>query len=138
MTQIKEVTIAISGQEYLQDQREKDKAIDLLSQSTSLALENSIKYENCKQENIRLNARLETSNRFLSKFLEEFESEWDNDEQCASPEIADDYIRAAKWMADYFGRRHNRIDAVTAWYHSQDSLPFNRTCRVSKQYPVNP
>lgn len=58
----------------------------------------------------------------LENFLDEFEGAWDNDEQCASPEIAQEYIDAAKYMADNFGRINNRIRAIEEWLNNY--LPY--------------
>ena len=47
--------------------------------------------------------------------LDELEGAFDSDEGFASPEIAQDYIDAAKFAADNSGRINNRIRQVEKW-----------------------
>lgn len=82
----------------------------------------SVLLEAEKQAHKKTFLKLDTAVKHLAKFLDEFEGKWDSDEQCASPEIAQDYIDAAKFMANYFGRVNNRIRHVEEW--RDNFLPF--------------
>lgn len=85
-------------------------------------LKGSVLLEAEKNAHNRTAYKLNTVVRFLNTFLSEFEGAWDNDEECASPEIAKDYLEAAKFMRDTFGRTGDRIDAIKSWYDNY--LPF--------------
>lgn len=61
-------------------------------------------------------------NHHLGRFLNEFEGAFDTDESCASTDIAEEYIEAAKYTADNFGRVNNRIRQVEEWVNNY--LPF--------------
>lgn len=78
-------------------------------------MELSILHERAKAQNTIMKG-------MLAKFLDEFEAAWDNDEQCTSPEIAQDYIDAAVFMRNH-GRINNRIRDVDHWV--KNFLPFN-------------
>lgn len=86
-------------------------------------LKGSVLLESEKAAHKKTFLKLQTLGRHLSKFLDEFEGKWDSDEQCASPEIAQDYIDAAKYMADNFQRINNRIREVEVWLN--DYVPFS-------------
>lgn len=59
----------------------------------------------------------------LRVWLSEFEARFDNNE-CASPEIAKQYIDDATHMREVYGRNDaGFISRVTHWYYSQP-LPF--------------
>lgn len=77
-----------------------------------------------KQAHKKTFLKLDTATKHLCKFLDEFEGNWDSNEDCDSPEIALDYLDAAKFMLNHFGRVHNRIDAVQEWYDNY--LPFGK------------
>ena len=81
--------------------------------------------ENAQKDNelLKLSMKMSTVAKHLSKFLDEFEGAWDSDETCASPEIAQDYIDAAKYMMNHFGTINNRIRDVEEWLNNY--LPFN-------------
>lgn len=68
-----------------------------------------------KQAHKKTALKLDTTQKLLAKFLDEFEGKWDSDEGCESEEIAFDYIDAAKWMANNFDRKGDRIKAVEEW-----------------------
>lgn len=87
-------------------------------------LKGSVLLESEKSAHKKTFLKLQTVVIHLSKFLDEFEGHWDSDEQCASPEIAQDYIDAAKFMADNFGRINNRIRDVQKWLN--EYLPFDK------------
>ena len=89
---------------------------------TSVMLKNSLLFEAEKQAHKKTFLKLDTATKHLCKFLDEFEGKWDSNEDCDSPEIALDYLDAAKFMLNHFGRVHNRIDAIQAWYDNY--LPF--------------
>lgn len=77
-------------------------------------LEASIKHQ--KSLNFERQVK-DTQSKHIQKFLDDFEAKWDNrEEECEmSPELADDYITAATYQADYFGRTNNRVDDVKHW-----------------------
>src|SRR5690606_15870758 len=81
--------------------------------------------QNAQKDNelLKMSMKMNTVAMHLSKFLDEFEGAWDSDETCASPEIAQDYIDAAKYMMNHFGRINNRIRDVEEWLNNY--LPFN-------------
>jgi hypothetical protein len=70
----------------------------------------------------KLRLQLETSNKHLSKFLDEFEGGFESDEKCSSPEIAQDYIDAATYMANVHGRKNNCVRKVQEWLDNY--LPY--------------
>lgn len=70
-----------------------------------------------------LRLQLSTSNMHLFKFLDEMEARFDNTSKFDSPEICDDYIKAADYCAKYFGRTNNRVSDAKYWYENY-SLNF--------------
>jgi hypothetical protein len=103
--------------ETIEDQnrklRELDKALD---KERSETLKNSMKYNGIR-------AQLAMSNLHLFNFLDEMEARFDNTSEFDSPEICRDYMDAAKYTAQYFGRLNNRYDQAKHWYDNY-SLPF--------------
>lgn len=89
---------------------------------TSELLKGSLLLEAEKNAHKKTHLKMATLAFHLSKFLDEFEGKWDSDEQCDSPEIAIDYLDAAIFMRNFFGRVNNRIDEVQVWYDNY--LPF--------------
>ena len=57
--------------------------------------------------------------KFLSKFLDEFEGAFDVTDHCESIEIAEDYLQAAEFMHDHYGRGVGRIREVQEWIDNQ-------------------
>lgn len=104
--------------ETIEDQnrklRELDKALDLEREQT---LKNSMKYNGIR-------AQLAMSNLHLFNFLDEMEARFDNTSAFDSPQICKDYLDAAKYTAQYFGRTNNRVTEAEHWYNNY-SLPFN-------------
>lgn len=82
--------------------------------ATNQLLNASIEFEKTKFQ-------LQTSNKHLAKFLDEFEAKFDSDEKCDSPEIAQDYIDAATYMQT-FGRTNNMVRKVQEWLDNY--LPY--------------
>ena len=107
---MKNVIIAESGEAY-------DKLIKSMDEQTKNLLELSIIYE-------RERSKTKVLVSLLSKFLQEFEGKFSSDETCDSPEIARDYLDAAIFMRDNFGRKENCIREVEAWY--SDYVPFGK------------
>lgn len=104
-------TITISPETYERLTAAVEKNIELMKQ-------------NAQKDNElhKMSMKTNTLAMHLSKFLDEFEGAWDCDERCASPEIAQDYIDAAKYMMNHFGRIENRIRAVEDWVNNY--LPY--------------
>lgn len=55
--------------------------------------------------------------------LEETEGRFERTNEFDSPAACDDYIKAAKFMAENFGRKDNMITEAKHWYDNY-SLPF--------------
>ena len=91
---------------------------------TERLLKGSVLLEAEKNAHKKTFLKLDTATKHLCKFLDEFEGKWDSNEDCDSPEIALDYLDAARFMLNHFGRVHNRIDAVQEWYDNY--LPFGK------------
>lgn len=91
---------------------------------TERLLKGSVLLEAEKSAHKKTYLKLDTACKHLCKFLDEFEGRWDSDEQCDSPEIALDYLDAARFMLNHFGRVHNRIDDIQKWYDNY--LPFGK------------
>lgn len=51
----------------------------------------------------------------LANFLNDFEARFDNDPTEISPELAQEYIEAAKHMRDTYERVNNRINDVESY-----------------------
>jgi hypothetical protein len=81
------------------------------SDKTTEALNNSIALER-RLEKMRL--QNETTLTHLSNMLAEFEQIFDDRKECASLEIAQEYIDAATW-AKRLGRKDNRIASIEEW-----------------------
>lgn len=101
--------ITVSGEDFCRDQALMRWAVRRIAE--------------LKREIVALKDRNAMTEIYLFKFLDEFEGAWDNSETCASPEIALDYLAAAKHCADKLGRKNNRIEGVQKWVNNY--LPFN-------------
>lgn len=117
LTEIKEVTITQSGEQFIKDQAIMQIALERIEDQRK-------EIDRLNSQLLTLRLKLSTSNIHLFKFLDEKEAEFDNDERFVSPEICKDYIDAALYCQNYFDRTNNRITDAMAWYNSQDSLPF--------------
>jgi len=97
------VTFAISEEEYNR----------MVNKKGSVLLEAE------QQAHKKTALKLNTVVKHLSNFLDEFEAEFDNNKKCASEKIAMDYLDAAEYMRDNFGRKHNRIRDIEEWVYDQ-------------------
>ena len=88
-----------------------DKLIEAVGQNVSLTRE----VDRLNTEALKASLKLQTLARHVSTLLDELEGAFDSDEGFASPEIAQDYIDAAKFAADNSGRINNRIRQVEKW-----------------------
>lgn len=79
-------------------------------------LHHSKKYNGIRQQ-------LSTSNMHLFIFLDEMEARFDNTSAFDSPEICKNYLDAAIYCSNYFGRVNNRINEAKYWYDNY-SLNF--------------
>lgn len=95
------------------DLRQLNKELDRINEEN---LKNSMKYNGIR-------AQLAMSNLHLFNFLDEMEARFDNTSSFDSPEICKDYMEAAKYTAQYFGRANNRYSEAKHWYDNY-SLPF--------------
>lgn len=82
---------------------------------TSVMLKNSLMYEAEKQAHKKTYLKLDTACKLMAKLCDEREAEWDSDERFASEEFAYDYVEAARFLANHFGRTNNRIRQVEEW-----------------------
>lgn len=90
-------------------------------------LRGTIEQQQMGKQIVQLESRLSTTCKLLVKFLDRTEAYFDNKssewlKENISPEDAQDYLDSAKWMADNFGRRNNRIDVIKKWF--DDYLPY--------------
>jgi hypothetical protein len=75
-----------------------------------------------------MKSQLSTSNYHLFKFLDEMEGAFDSNEKFDSPQICRDYIDAALYCLNYFGRSNNRVLQAEAWYNSLN--PWELTDKI--------
>lgn len=80
-----------------------------------------------KQAHKKTYLKLDTACKLMAKLCDEREAEWDSDERFASEEFAYDYIEAARFLANHFGRTNNRISKVQEWI---DSLPIDGKYKI--------
>ena len=95
------VTIAQSGEKFMANQN----ALEVLA-----------------KQHKRMEALALTAGMHLHNFCDRFESKWESDEQCESPEVAQEYIDAARFLEKNFSRTKNWIGSVTNWKNNY--LPF--------------
>lgn len=82
---------------------------------TSRLLKGSALLEAEKQAHKKTYLKLDTACKLMAKLCDEREAEWDSDERFASEEFAYDYIEAARFLANHFGRTNNRIRQAEEW-----------------------
>lgn len=102
--------------------RDKEELLDALTEANTdckLLRERQIQID---KDNLKKSIEFEATKksldivaRHLEKFLDEFDGAFYANDRCASCEIAQDYIDAAKYMADNFGRINNYIRQVEEW-----------------------
>ena len=90
---------------------------------TSVMLKNSLLFEAEKQAHKKTFLKLDTACKLMGKLCDEREAEWDSDERFASEEFAYDYLEAAKFLMNHYGRMNNRIRQVEEWL---TELPMDR------------
>jgi hypothetical protein len=74
-------------------------------------------------ENIKNSLLFERMKNHLSIFLCEMEERFNRTSAFESDEICQDYIKAATFMAENFGRTNNRVSDARHWY-DHHSLNF--------------
>jgi hypothetical protein len=91
-----------------------DKMLKQVEEMNGKLLGLSITYEQTKSKN-------STLSRFVTNFLASFEGMFDSDEDALSPEHMIEYLEAARWMRDNYGRVNHRIDSVQ---EKLNALPY--------------
>lgn len=91
-------------------------------------LRGTIEQQQMGKQIVQPESKLSTTCKLLVKFLDRTEAYFDNKsegwlKENISPEDAQDYLVSAKWMADNFGRKNNRIEVIQRWLDNY--LPFN-------------
>lgn len=73
-----------------------------------------------KQDARKSALKLDTVAKHLDNFLDLFEARFSVEGKCDSPEHAIQYLDAAKYMRDNFGRKDYRyISLIQDWYNSE-------------------
>jgi phage shock protein A len=144
LLQVKKVTIAQDGDQFIKDQALIAEALETIQKLkaerqeilkaantfrkevdrlTTESLKKSTEFEELRQKFSSTRAKLATSNIHLFKFLDETEARFDNTSAFDSPEICRDYMDAASFTAKYFQRTNNRFNEAKHWYDNY-SLNF--------------
>jgi predicted site-specific integrase-resolvase len=132
LQKVEEVTIALPGAEYL-SLRNDFETLQIQHSALQEHVKTSMEYSLKRSHAYEVQQAI--MRRHLGKMLDEHEAIFNRFGKFESVEFASDYIEAAT-AAKHTGRKDDLIKEVTEWMNSESSLPFNRTCRVSKQYPV--
>lgn len=103
-------------------QRRSDEQITSILKSSIAKEENGKKMA---QKIVSLEEQRTALKKFLILFVHQFESTFSQDEYM-SVEFAQEYVNAAKYLRDTFGRKGDIINHVEIWINSSDSLPFKK------------
>jgi hypothetical protein len=125
LTQVPEITVAQSGQQFLSDQQMMEDLLEqkirLRKEIETLKTEHSLAVQACKDHIKQQKEKIELLVHHCSKLLNEVEGAYDSDEKFASDEFCRDYLDAALFLQNYFGRKYNRTAQAQEWINR---LPY--------------